>query len=173
MTQDEIIAQLHHPGTSLPPIRRSDRPNGSDTKSTWTPEELHRIMGCRRFRNYRHIIDTTKDGHLLNTGEFLLSLGSYTTIPKAPRGKPIDRMPSFYLDVVHVDIAFGDCISIGGFKYALVFVDRATRFNWLFGLKSLHHNKILAAFRDFRVEAGSLAQQFRCDCKEKLFGSSI
>ena len=44
-------------------------------------------------------------------------------------------------------MAFGDCMSIGGYKYALIFVDRATRFNWCFGLK--------------------------CDCDEKLFGSHI
>jgi hypothetical protein len=87
MTQDEIIAQLHHPETSLPPIRPSNRPNGSNTKSTWTPEELHCITGCRPFRNYRHIIDASTDGHLIDTGEFPISLGSYTTIPKAPCSK--------------------------------------------------------------------------------------
>ncbi len=42
-----------------------------------------------------------------------------------------------YLDIVYVDITFGDCVSIGGFKYALIFVDHATRYNWTFGLKLL------------------------------------
>jgi hypothetical protein len=44
-------------------------------------------------------------------------------IPKAPRGKAIDREQSFYLDIVHVDIAFGDCVSTGGYRYSLIFVD--------------------------------------------------
>ena len=131
------------------------------------------MTGCRRFRNYRHLIHTSKDGHFLDNGEFPVSLGAYTTIPKAPRGKPIDRLPSKYLDVVHIDIAFGDCMSIGGYKYALIFVDRATRFNWCFGLKSLHHDDIILAFLAFRAEAGNLARQFRCDCDDKLFGSHI
>ncbi len=64
-------------------------------------------------------------------------------------------------------------MSIGGFKYALIFVDRATRFNWCFGLKSLQHDDIISAFLAFRDEAGNLARQFRCDCDEKLFGSRI
>jgi hypothetical protein len=81
--------------------------------------------------------------------------------------------PSFYLNIVHANIAFGDCIMVGGNKYPLVFIDCATRYTWMFGLKSLHHDDILAAFLEFRDEAGSLAQQFRCDCNEKLFGSSI
>jgi hypothetical protein len=137
----------------------------------YTPEELHRLTGCRRFRNYQHLISSTKDGTLLNTGEFPLSLGTYATIPKAPRGKAIEQLPARYLDIIHVDIAFGDCVSVGGYKFALIFVDRATRYNWI-GLKSLQHNDIQAAFLAFRDEAGSLACQFRCDCNEKLFGSA-
>jgi hypothetical protein len=173
MTQDEIIAHLHHPGTSPPPICPSDCPNGSNTKSKWTPEELHCITGCWCFRNYQHIIVTSKDGHLIDTGEFPLLLGSYTTILKAPCGKSIDPTLSYYLDIVHINIAFGDCVSIGGYKYALVFVGHATRYNWMFGLKSLQHDNILAAFPAFQDEAGSLACQFRCDCDEKLFGSGV
>jgi hypothetical protein len=166
MTKDEIIAQLHHPNTHLPPVRPCDTPNSSETKTTFTPEKLHRITGCRRFRNYQHIISGTKDGALINTGEFR----TYATIPKAPRGKAIDRLTAKYLDIVHIDIAFRDCVSVGGFKFALIFVDRATRYNWTFGMKSLQHDDIHAAFLAFRDEAGSL---FRCDCDEKLFGSAV
>jgi hypothetical protein len=71
------------------------------------------------------------------------------TILKAPRGRPIDPTPSKYLDIVRIDIAFGDCMSVGGFKYALIFVDRATQYNWCFGLKLLHHDDIITAFLAF------------------------
>jgi hypothetical protein len=132
----------------------------SDTKTTYTPKELHRLTGCRCFCNYQHIILTTRDGILINTGKFSLSLGTYATIPKAPCGKAIDRLPAKYLDIVHIDIAFGDCISVRGFKFTLIFLDRTTRYNWMFGLKSLQHNDIQVAFLAFRDEAGSFACQF-------------
>ena len=144
-----------------------------DTKSTWTAEELHCITGCRRFCNYKHLIQSTKDGLFVDNGEIPASISAYATIPKAARGKPIDHTPSKYLNIVHINIAFGDCMSIGGYKYALIFVNRATQFNWCFGLKPLHHDDIIAGFMAFRVEAGSLACQFRCDCDEKSFGSHI
>ncbi len=130
-------------------------------------------MGCHHFCNYRHIIDTSKDGHLINTGEFLVSLGLYITISKAPKGKAIIRTLSRYLDIVHIDITFGDCALVGGYKYALIFVDRATRYNWMFGLKSLQHKDILAVFLAFHDKAGSLACQFCCNCDKKLFGSEV
>jgi hypothetical protein len=87
--------------------------------------------------------EASQDSKLINNGEFLTSLCSYTTIPKAPRGTTIDCHHSQYLNIVHVDIAFGDRASIKGFKYALIFVDRATHYNWTFGLKSLQHDDIL------------------------------
>ena len=92
---------------------------------------------------------------------------------KASHGKAIDQLPIRYLDIVHVDITFGDCVSVGGYKFALIFADCATRYNWTFGLKSLQHNDIQAAFLAFCDKAGSLACQFRCNCDEKLFGSTV
>ncbi len=167
MSDEDIVAKLHHPNSRLPPVQPCDTPNSSKTKTTYTPEELHRLTGCQRFRNYQHIISSTKDGTLLNTGKFPLSLGTYATIPKSPRGKTVDRLKAKYFDIVHVNISFGDCISVGGFKFALIFVDRTSCYNWTFGLKSLQHGDIQAAFLAFRNEAGALARQFRCDCKKK------
>jgi hypothetical protein len=160
MTKDEITTVLHHPNSRLPPVRPCDTPNSSDTKTTYTPEELYHLTGCRHFCNYQHIISTTKDGSLLDTSKFPLSLGTYATIPKAPRGKAIDRHQAKYLNIVHVNIAFGNCGSVGGFEFALIFVDCATRYNWTFGLKSLQHCDVRAAFLAFRNEAGAFTHQF-------------
>ena len=52
-------------------------------------------------------------------------------------------------------------------------VDRATRYNWVFGLKDLSKDSILSAFRLFQADAGSYARCFHCDCDPKLFGMTI
>jgi hypothetical protein len=173
MKQDNIIQHLHHSGTTLPQVCPCDTPNELDNKLHWMAEELHHVTGCRRFRIYKHIVVVTKNGRFLDTRKFLAFVGAYTTVPKAPHSKPIDRTPSKYIDVVHLDIAFGDCMSVGGFKYALIFLDRALQYDWCFGLKSLHQEDILAGFLAFCSKAGCLAKQFCYDCDEKLFGSNI
>jgi hypothetical protein len=81
LSRDEVVRLVHRPGSSPPPVRPCNRSNGSDTKTHWTSEELHRALGCCRFRNYRHIIQTSLDGEWIDGGEFPLSLGSYVTIP--------------------------------------------------------------------------------------------
>jgi hypothetical protein len=164
---------VHCPGSILPPVCPCDWSNGFNTRTRWTSEELHRALGCRRFRNYKHIIQTSLDGQRIDGGEFLLLLGTFTTIPKAPHGSAIDRKQSFFLDVVHIDIIFGDCVLVGGFRYSLIFADQATCYNWVFGLKNLSNALILVAFHLFRADAGSYAQCFRCDCDAKLFGTKI
>ncbi len=70
-------------------------------------------------------------------------------------------------------IAFGICVSVGGFRFALNLVDRATCYTWAFGLKTLSTDCILSALRLFLAAAGSLACCFYCNCDPKLFGRAI
>jgi hypothetical protein len=58
------------------------------------------------------------------------TIGDYTTINNPPKGKPIKKRRK-YLDKVHLDIVYGDCMGLGGYRYALVLVDVATRYTWV------------------------------------------
>ena len=102
-----------------------------------------------------------------------MSHGPYTTIPKALCGGSIDQEEPCFLNVVDVDIAFGDCIAPGGFCYALISMDCATRYNWVFGLKDLSSNSILLAFCLFQGDADLYAWYFWSDCNTKLFSTKI
>jgi hypothetical protein len=64
-------------------------------------------------------------------------------------------------------------VSLGGYWYALILVDRTTRYNRAFDLKTLSSNCILLALCLFHAAAGSLACCFYCDCDPKLFGRAI
>ena len=157
LSPDKVVRLVHRPGSLLPPVCPCNRSNVLDSKTHWTSEELHCALGCRRFRNYKHFLQTSLDGKWINGGELPLLLGAYTTIPKAPHGSAINCEQSFFLNIVHVDIAFGDCVLVGGFQSSLIFFDRVTRYNWVFGLKDLSKESILSAFRIFREDAGSYA----------------
>jgi hypothetical protein len=115
MSRDKVLHFVHDNGTSLPAIQPCDTPNNSNTKTHWSAEELHRTMGCRKFQNYKHILQVSRDGQWLDGGEFPPSLGSFATIPKAKHGQPLACTCYLYLDAVHMNIGCGDCLSVGGF----------------------------------------------------------
>ena len=77
-----------------------------------------------------------------------------------------------YLDKVHMDIVYGDVISKLGFCYGLLLIDRATKYIWFYGLKSLSSDNIIAALEQFQADAGGLPTEFRCDCDQKLLGGA-
>ena len=62
LSQEDVVRLVHRPGSVPPPVRPCDCSNGSNTKTHWTSEELHPALGCRRFRNYKHILQTSLDG---------------------------------------------------------------------------------------------------------------
>ena len=80
----------------------------------------------RHFENIKQLILTSRGGRLIDNGEYPMSLGGYATQRKPSRGSAIDCTDYKYLDAVHVDIAFGDCMCVLGYRYTLIFVDKAT-----------------------------------------------
>jgi hypothetical protein len=131
--------------------------------------KLHRIFGCRRFRNQQHVIAASSNATLIHSGELPATIGDFATIPKPAKGQSISKRRK-YLDKVHMDIVFGDCLSLGGFRYALLLVDVATRYSWIFGMQTLTSNEIIQCFEDFKVDAGSVPKVFHSDFDQKLIG---
>ena len=86
LSHDDITRLVHHAGSSLPPICPCNRANGSDMKTHWTPEELHHALRCCHFRNYKHIFQTSLDGHWLDgfQGRILASSQNSVWPPSEP-----------------------------------------------------------------------------------------
>ena len=69
-----------------------------------------------------------------------------------------------------MDIVYGDSIGKLGFRFALLLIDRATKYIWVYGLKNLLSSDMIGALEQFRADAGGLPKEFRCDCDQKLLG---
>jgi hypothetical protein len=100
LSHDAVVKLMHHEGADLPSICPCDTANKSDTKTHWTSEELHQIMGCPKLWNYKHLILINRDSEWLDGGEFPPFLDSYTTIRKANSGGggPLAQKKYKYLD---------------------------------------------------------------------------
>jgi hypothetical protein len=63
-------------------------------------------------------------------------------------------------------------MSLGGFCYALLLVDVATRYTWLYGLQTVSSGDIIFALDAFRADAGAYPKKFHADFDQKLIGGA-
>jgi hypothetical protein len=165
----KTLSSIHRDPSNLPPIPPSYTPGPAERRTTFDSLKLHRFFGHRRFRNPNHIIASSANAKLLKCGELPTSLADFATINQPNKGKPLTKKRK-YLDKVHMDIVFGDCLSIGGYRYALVLVDVATRYCWVYGMQALTSNEIISCLEAFRCDADGIPKLFHSDFDKKLIG---
>ena len=165
----KLLSKMHSDPTDLPPIQPANTAAPCENRTSFETLKLHKVFGCRKFKTYRHLIAASDNAQLLHTGELPPTLGDFSTIATPPHGKTIKKHRR-YLDKVHMDIVYGDCMGLGGFRYALLLVDVATRYCWIFGMHTLTSSELIDAFEAFQESASGTPKTFHCDFDKKLIG---
>jgi len=170
-----LISQPPDPySDQLPPpsLRVVDKPISTSTsKSTYSIDQLRKAFG---FRNVASIVKELKEtctNFSISTTdrEPILDLGEVSNMDKPPRNTFPKPLPHQLGDIVHMDIIFGSGKAIGGAKYALFLVDRATRHKFIYPLQNLTED-ILSSLKLFTKEIGRQPKLIRTDFDHKLIG---
>lgn len=149
-------------------------PSQTPKVKRFTTQELHCLIGFRNLKNYENLISVSQPTiTIAKGGELPLEIRDVTTIPKSNRNTKLVLRPPKYLRVVHMDIGYGPCISISGFKYVLLFVDRVSRKAFVYGIKNLTNDSITDAFIAFKNDAGGLPFHIFTDFDTKLIGKQV
>ena len=130
---------------------------------------LHKIVGYQHFFHPNHIAIAPTNAKLIHTSNLPPTLGSFAITFNPPAGKTIRKCRRF-LDKCHMDIVYGDTLSLGGFCYALILVDVATRYCWIYGLTSLNSFAIIDALEQFHADANGLPKTFHTNFDTKFIG---
>jgi len=142
--------------------------------ATMLIDQMQKGFGFRNVKSIIKEIQQTSNNFRLSTldKEPILDLGEVSTIDKSKRNtNPLD-LPKHLGDVVHMDIIFGSNTAINGIKYSLFIVNRATRFKFLYPLKSLKDD-ILPAIQQFALDINCFPKCIRPDFDYKLMGQKI
>ena len=100
---------VHRDDTNLTPIPPSSIPSPCDNQTQSEYLNIHHILGCRQFRNKKHLAAAT-NASLVKSGNLPSTIGYFATIANPPKGNPIKKR-HMYLDKVHMDVVFGDCVA--------------------------------------------------------------
>lgn len=109
-----MLRAIHDDISNLPEVPPSYTPGPAENTTAFDSLRVYRMFGCTKFKNQSHLTAASKNATLIRCSERPSTIGDYTTINNPPRGKPIKKRRKF-LDKVHLDIVFGDCMALGGF----------------------------------------------------------
>ena len=175
--QQQLKPKLSEPllNQDPPPVRTIDKPDSSSPKEqTFTIDQLHKYFG---FRNTKSILPHLRDCfqpnfHIsLDEPETILNLGDTATIDKTKLNKTPVKLPPQLGDVLHIDIGYGCTAGIGGIKYCLFAVDRATRQKFIYPIKSLQDD-ILPSLQHLVTDLKRPPGKIVTDFDSKLMGQA-
>jgi hypothetical protein len=177
----ELLHLLQSPCTSLkststtpdghPTLLSPDKmSNTAAAHACLTVQQLSCYLGFYSLKNWDNLYDVCQPTFsLIKSSETPLELGAVANIKKSRQNKtPVPR-PSKFLEVVHCDIGYGDCKSVGnGATYCLMLVDRATRYTWVYPLQNLRHDSITSTFKQWFIDSGSPPARLYTDFDPKI-----
>ena len=136
--------------------------------------DIHKYLGFCTLKNIKIFQSVAQNNvTFVNAGELPLSHGDMATIQRHKSNKECVQRPKHFFDIAHMDITYGDTVAPGGIKYALVIVDRKTRYNFVQPLKDCKSTSIITALQQLKVMAGKLPRILYTDFDPKLLSKSI
>jgi hypothetical protein len=154
-----------------PPVRPCEIPKSSTAAHTrYTPQQLHRLFGCCNVAGCKQLQSLSIK--VVDTGDPPLSIRSVVNIERGRKGCSLSQ-PLKALNVVDMDICYGDGVSPAGYSYCLMLVNRATRKTWVHGLKDMNGKTISDALWRFFIDAGGFPRWIQCDFDPKFIGVKV
>ena len=164
--------RVHQPS---PPIRVVDKLiEKAPPTSVFTIDQLKRAFGFRNVTSIIQELKATSTNFAISTmdREPIIDIGNAANIDKSPRNTFPNPLPPTLGDIVHIDIIYGAGTAIGGTKYALFAVDKATRHKFMYPMKNLKED-VLTAIKNLVKDLGEPPKTLRTDFDHKLMGKSV
>ena len=136
--------------------------------------DIHKYMGFRTLKTLKSFQEVSQNTvTFINAGEIPHNIGNFTTIKKHTHNKAMVERPKHFFDIAHIDIAYGDTVAPGAIKFALIIVDRKTRYNYCLPLQDCKSSTITVALQKLKVLAGKLPKLIYTDFDPKLLSKTV
>ena len=140
-----------------------------DVKDCLTPFQLQSYFGGRHLLDY-FLLSKLGKGLTVINGDH--DIPTIRELVNRKRGKRRHRSSkaTIPLEVVGMDIGYGEGTSYGGSKYVLVLVDQCTSNSFTYGMKGASSADVCEALWEFFIEAGGCPKTIQCDFDPRLIG---
>ena len=102
----------------------------------------------------------------------LPTLGEIANRPKGKRGKKLKHRNQ-PLQLVGMDIGYGNGTSPGGVNYMLILVDAEIGHMWIYGLHGTTEEDVMTALWRFFLDAGRSPRTIQCNFDKRFLGKKV
>lgn len=160
-----------------PRIRPTERVNNTTAKHLRkTQDNIAQAIGFLKPDKLIKNISTLGNGTVSISGltrNPKVDPGETASIRKAKRNlQHKSKVPKTFSEIWHMDIGYGPCTGIGGYRYCLLLVDKYSRYKYVYGLKNLT-TSITKAINQFLTDVKIKPQVIRTDFDPKLMGGKV
>ena len=153
---------------SSPPQYHIESSRG-DVVDRITAYNLQTHFGGQKFRDFSLLSQLGTGISVIDNENDIPTVGELVNRKRGRRKRKGQRATS-PLEVVGMDIGYGEGTSIGGYKYVLILVDQCTTESFVYGMHGASGSDVCKALWKFFIDAGGFPRTIQCDFDPRLIG---
>ena len=166
--QDEKDEQFTKDDRPPPPQYHLESSRG-EVKDRVTANDLQTHFGGRKLKDFSLLSKLGTGISIINNVNEIPTVGELVNRKRGKRRRKGTRATA-PLEVVGMDIGYGDGVSVGGSKYVLVLVDQCTTGTFVYGMQGSSGGDVCEALWKFFIDAGGFPKILQCDFDPRLIG---
>ena len=138
-------------------------------KDRVTAYDLQTHFGGQKLKDFSLLSKLGTGISIINNVNEIPTVGELVNRKRGKRRRKGTRATA-PLEVVGMDIGYGDGVSVGGSKYVLVLVDQCTTETFVYGMQGSSGGDVCEALCKFFFDAGGFLKILQCDFDPQLIG---
>ena len=152
-----------------PPPQYHLESSRGDVKDRLTAYNLQTYFGGKQLKDFSLLSKLGTGLSVIDNDQDLTTIGELVNRKRGKRRRKGSKA-TVPLEVVGMDIGYGDGTSVGGHKYVLVLVDQCTSTSFLYGMHGSSGADVCEALWKFFIDAGGFPKIIQCDFDTRLIG---
>ena len=150
-----------------PPQQYHLESSWGEVKDFVTAYNLQTYFGGRKWKDFSLLSKLGTEISVINNVKEIPTVGELVNRKQGKRCQKGTRATA-PLEMVGMNIGYGDGVYIGGSKYILVLVDQYTTKTCVYGMQGWSGGDVCKAFWKFLIDAGVFPKIFQCDFDPRL-----
>ena len=153
----------------VPPPQYHLESSRGEVKDRFPSHTLELYFGGRTLKYFKLLSQLGEGLIVIDAVSDVPSIGNFVNY-KREKWKKKGGQATVPLEVVGMDIGYGNDVSIGDYKYVLILVDKCTRNSFVYRMHGSSGADVSEVLWKFFIDAGGFPKTLQCDFDSRIIG---